>query len=215
MTRIAFAQKFEPWADLAAFGVTMVIAVVEAWNPSDIVWGLWTTSLTLGYVYILLWHIGPLLHRTQRRGRGGPVSLFTLVFIFFHFSFFHFVHSLFLNQFFPNPRIFISSFPRGGFGGQVGQFFITLRQTLYIYWPFVLTSAFSRFDIYSEALNDKNADMMTPYKNVARMHIMIIVFGFMTVAGLTSYALYLVLIFHFFPLNTLKQIGPRLSGATS
>ena len=193
----------------------MVLAVTEAWNPSDIVWSLWTTSLALGYVYIILWHIGPMLHRSQHRGRGGPFSLFTLVFIFFHFSFFHFVHSVFLNQFFPNPLLNISPFPRGGIGGIVDQFFTTLGSAFFIYWPFVLTSAFSRFDIYAEALNDKNAQMMTPYKNVARMHIMIIVFGFMTVAGLTSYALYLVLIFHFFPLNMLKQIRLRLSGATS
>ena len=93
------------------------------------------------------------------------------------------------------------------------QFFTTLRWALFIYWPFVLISAFSRFDLYTEAVNDKNAQMMTPYKNVARMHVMIIAFGFMKFAGLTSYALYLVLIFHFLPLNTLKQIGARLSGA--
>jgi len=30
MKRIAFAQKFDPWTDLAAFGITMVIAAVEA-----------------------------------------------------------------------------------------------------------------------------------------------------------------------------------------
>lgn len=215
MKRIAFAQKFEPWADLTAFGVTMVIAVAEGWNPSDIVWSLWTTSLMLGYVYIILWHIGPLLHKTQRRGRGGPLSLFTLVFIFFHFSFFHLVHSFFLSQFFPNPLLNIAPFASGEVDGVASQFFTTLRWALFLYWPFVLTSAFSRFDIYTEALNDKNADMMTPYKNVARMHIMIIVFGFMMVAGLTSHALYLVLIFHFFPLNTLKQIRSRLSEATS
>ena len=44
-----------------------------------------------------------------------------------------------------------------------------------------------------------------PYKNVVRMHILIFVFAFLSVVGLRSFVLYVVLVFYFFPIGALLR----------
>ncbi len=45
---------------LLLFAGTFVLAGVQGWSASDLMWGLWISSLTLGYATIVLSIVGPL-----------------------------------------------------------------------------------------------------------------------------------------------------------
>ena len=47
--------------------------------------------------------------------------------------------------------------------------------------------------------------MLKPYINVARMHVLIIIFGFLQAFERQGVMLYLLLIFYFFPVSTLLK----------
>ena len=48
-------------------------------------------------------------------------------------------------------------------------------------------------------------NMMLPYGNVIRMHVMIFVFAGLYSAGLQAWAIYPVLLFYFFPLRSIAK----------
>ncbi|HEX9934890.1 MAG TPA: hypothetical protein VGB38_06800 [bacterium] len=54
--------------DLLLFAVTVYVAWWKNWQVGDLAWSLWISSLTLGYLYILVSIIGTLAH--------GPAGLF-------------------------------------------------------------------------------------------------------------------------------------------
>ena len=88
--------------DLFAFAGTVACAIVFRWEARDIIWGLWISSLTVGYATIV---------SNVVRGVRGVLGdykivavvggLGALAFFTFHFGMFHFVHAVFLNGFFP------------------------------------------------------------------------------------------------------------------
>ncbi len=63
---------------LALFGVTVFMAVQESWATTDLVWGLWVSSLAVGYSLILASIVGTLVTGTpaslmpQRTRPGAP-----------------------------------------------------------------------------------------------------------------------------------------------
>jgi len=142
-------------------------------------------------------------------------GLFLLAFFTFHFGMFHFVHSAFLNMFFPmapgRPQM-----PGPGLYAQV----------FAAYWPFVLVAAVAERKAFRwlgaavagpapdtavtpeaiAARKMKNAmqggmtGMMTPYRNVVRLHLLIFFFAFAHFAKLESFLVYVVVYaVYFFP----------------
>jgi hypothetical protein len=134
-----------------------------------------------------------------------PAVLFTLGFFTVHFGGFHFVHGLFLNTFFP----LVPWYPAGKTMNQVfGVFLGLIAHATRSYWPFIFFSALSRKADFERALNAEGGpNMMMPYANVVRMHVMIFVFAGLQAAGLSAYSLYPVLILYFFPAGSLAKLA--------
>jgi hypothetical protein len=101
--------------DVAAFAVGLMAARVLGWTTTDLVWSLWLSSLTLGYLSILFaigkgFYLGsavvfsdgfPSEYRAKAVLGGSLVGLFVLAFFSVHFCAFHAVHAGFLSSFFP------------------------------------------------------------------------------------------------------------------
>jgi len=101
--------------DIAAFAVGLMAARMLGWTTTDLVWSLWLSSLTLGYLSILFaigkgLYLGsavvfsdrfPSQYRAKAVVGGSLVGLFVLAFFSVHFCAFHAVHASFLSLFFP------------------------------------------------------------------------------------------------------------------
>lgn len=192
--------------DFGVFYATIILAAKQNWQATDLVWSLWVSSLLLGYLYILL-AIAGFVNQTNR-AIPSLVSdifillggLFVLAFFTFHFGFFHLIHAIFLDEFFP---LFGADGP--GMEFSVMTVFIFIGELLKRYWPFLLFSVLSRWTSYVQAYSTKErkAMMYMPYVNVVRMHLMILLLGFLSVTtNIQGYGLYIVLIFYFFPFKT-------------
>ena len=114
--------------DVMAFFCTMYAAWALNWSTTDLVWGLWLSSLTIGYVTILSAIIGgayigtrvihhpefPAQYRMMASIGGVVFATFMLGFFSFHFGAFHSGHAVFLSDFFPlegiEPRAFSGTF---------------------------------------------------------------------------------------------------------
>jgi hypothetical protein len=209
----------EPLYDLGLFAGTVALAIWQDWSATDLVWGLWISSLLVGYAFIVVTiFVGnegggegsiPTVAVT-RATPGLPAAgrwvmgLFLLGFFTVHFGGFHFVHGLFLNQFFP-----LVSESAGSGAGWIGGFPEIVRTALERYWPFLAATVLSRradFRRSVEADRDAGASLSGPYRNVVRMHLLIFVFAGLEAAGLSGYALYPVLFFYFFPLGSVKEM---------
>ena len=188
--------------DVLAFLVTVVCVAVFHWQARDVIWGLWSSSLCVGYAFIvtaIVWTAYHAKGRERLRYAGGGVVL--LVFFTIHFGMFHFGHAVFLNAFFPllaEQDDFLN--------------FAILRAALRSYWPLVLTSFVSRFQsLRSSGFDLKSkSTFMKPYANVIRMHVLIFVFAGLAAAKLSQLAIYPVLALYFFPWgNFLRRLDRR------
>lgn len=182
--------------DLAAFGVTVILAAVLRWQAKDLIWGLWISSFCVGYTHIVMSVVAGV--RTAGGALRVPAlagGLFLLGFFTVHFGMFHFVHSMFLSQFFP----LVDS----------GMGFPDIRaiftKALGSYWPFVLVNLWYRWrDFPREGLSLAKKDaFIGPYINVIRMHLLIFVFAGLHALRLGNLAIYPVLAAYFFPWSAL------------
>ncbi len=179
--------------DGLAFAATVVLAAWLRWEAGDLIWGLWVSSLCVGYTYIVTTIVMSVVQAegAARIAMAGG-GLFMLAFFTVHFGMFHFVHSLFLNGFFPLVE------EGEGFPNLAAILGTALRS----YWPIVAATFVSRwtdFPFRQKIKLSGHATMMMPYANVIRMHLLIFVFAGLNAAGLSNYAIYPVLIAYFFP----------------
>ncbi|MCK4510221.1 hypothetical protein KAW64_00695 [bacterium] len=178
--------------DVVAFSAAIVAASVFRWEATDIIWGLWVSSLSVGFTTIVVGiasrakdpSSGPLTERLA--GGLGILAFFT-----FHFGLFHLAHSVFLSTFFPitDDDSFLSIF---------STWFVALR----LYWPFVLMTLLPKLPGLKRQWrgpDSVDASFAQPYANVVKMHLLIFVFAGLNAAGLSRYAVYPVLAFYFFP----------------
>jgi hypothetical protein len=226
------ASWLSAWPDALALAGGLALAWWLKWQVRDLVWGLWLSSLLVGYAMIVWKIFGPMLviergvatdgaSPLARTALGGAVlfgGLFLLAFFTFHFGMFHFVHSVFLNVFFPVFDPPARSFP---------------SQSLYLhvlraYWPFVLVAAVAERAAFWKpsagtaggAANVTNTlalggGMMEPYKNVVRMHLLIFFFAFAHFARLENFFVYAVVYaVYFFPWRLVKRskVAPAALG---
>jgi len=194
--------------DLVAFVGTAAASFIFSWDLAQFVWGLWLSSLLVGYA-LIVYGILTAAHRTTAaapmdgaglafRALGGAGALFMLAFFTVHFGGFHFVHGVFLGVFFPltsNNNGFDTVWINAG---------IALRTS----WPMVLGSAIAMRDKFAAAKEHFRPD--TPYRSVIRMHFLIFVFFGAKVAHVDNRWLYIVvLFFYFFPISALKWLRPH------
>jgi hypothetical protein len=186
-----------------------------------IVWSIFGPAILIGRG---AWQ-GRAMIQTEPKGRmvlGGSVlligGLFLLAFFTVHFGMFHFVHSVFLNSFFPMQP-----------GKNTWPGLALYLEVLRTYWPFVLVAAVAERQAFrlpeqgpatppdtsvkAEDVNRRLAKgrdgftgMMTPYKNVVRLHLLIFFFAFAHFAKLESFLVYAVVYaVYFFPWRLLRK----------
>ncbi|GAA4896392.1 DUF6498-containing protein [Ferrimonas pelagia] len=174
--------------------ITLGVIMLEQWRATDLIWGLWICSLSIGYLDILL----ILFRRSQ--APPLPKRLSTLVFFTFHFGFFHFVHAQFLAQFFPLPELAVgaSEDPRH-----------LLSVTLGLYWPLILTSLISQYPQLRQPISQPKQAMTRPYQNVIRMHLLILLFAALEQFDLAHWALYPIIAVYFVPWHAFRSSAPR------
>ena len=266
-------QKNALLLDLFLFVGTVALAWYEQWSAKDLVWGLWISSLVLGYSYVLTSILGGLLRGDMAIVRGkeakhyDPVEtgigtiLINIFIIFAGYSFFRkhdiallmillctaslllsiamilkegkrwaylldnwFVRiiiilpiSLFLFGFFSihflafqyiQGSVWYSLFPlnpddlSGKHINEIHFLNDVLIPSFQNYWTFILASALSRMGAYKTAFQRYGINaVFYPYLNLIRMFIMATIIGLMSWAGFSSYILYLVLFFYFFPIG--------------
>lgn len=42
------------WTDLGCFLIAVALAIIYQWEARDVIWGLWGSSLVVGYITILV-----------------------------------------------------------------------------------------------------------------------------------------------------------------
>ena len=176
-----------------AFAATVACAVVFDWQAGDIAWGLWISSLCIGYVTViaaLLFEEIP-LRRTEDKGGNALFFIgFMLVFTL-HFGLFHVLHSFALNKL----------LPLDAGHSDVPNFFLLLGRSLWRYWPLVLLNLFYRMgDLRRLNTAPGSHDAIAkPYVNVVRLHLMIAAVAILNEMGVRWLALVPVLLGCFFP----------------
>ncbi len=199
---------------LISFLITLLMAEVQQWQITDLVWSLWITSLVLGYGYLITGIAtaaiqGSLL--TSLSKKNAPLqetphipavgvilaALFMVAFFTVHFGMFHYVHSVFLNLFFPLVGEGM------GFVNPVMVIGICLRN----YWSIILLSALTQLPNFLDLVNHPQQDFMSmPYKNVVKMHLSIFVFAGLSFTKFNGIGLYYLLILYFFPFAAIKML---------
>jgi hypothetical protein len=179
-----------------AFLLTVFCAVVFRWEAKDLIWGLWISSLCVGYAFIVRIIIGGVMARPKIVPLAAALAGagFMLMFFSFHFGMFHFVHSVFLNLFFPLTPM------KDGFPN----IFLFAGLALKVYWPIVLANLLVKWPDFQEVKFDlKGAKdlMMKPYSSVMKIHMLIFVFAGMSFLHINRFAIYPILVFFFFPME--------------
>lgn len=196
MQKIFAILRRMTWADfgpdLLAFAGTVLCALVFRWQARDIIWSLWISSLSFGYLWLLAALTCAVIYTPSHKKIGAILGgLFLAAFFTFHFGLFHLVHGVFLNQFFPLVK--------EKFGPP--DIFMMIATALAAYWPFVLMTFVSRVRDFPWRQNaeDQGQAMFAPYLNVIRMHLLIFIFGALYLLHLANLALFPILLFYFFP----------------
>lgn len=194
---------------LAAFLLTVLVAILEDWQAVDIVWSMWVSSLVSGYAMILVavaagMRRGPDPSSGQSRSRTWPAllaaSLFLLAFFSVHFLMFHYVHAAITHGFFPLPGV-----P----GDETPALPGLVHVALGAYWPVVLASLAVRVDGFrAAATGDTRKAMTLPYAYVVKNHVMIFIVAALDASGLRAYILYALFAWYFFPFELLRRSRP-------
>lgn len=212
--------------DALAFAFGLAVARWAGWNTGDLIWSLWLSSLVVGYSTIV-WIIGQpavAMAMVIWRSRADPLSSvrtvlllwalillvagFMLAFFTVHFGGFHYVHSQLLLHFFP---IDVGGSASPGWAGKTVYLEIFRRYWIFLPSAFIShRAAFMRKPLALDqdrllhtfaGAGNKNRDIFAePYRNVMRMHALILFFFLAHFMGLENFAVYAVIYcVYFFP----------------
>lgn len=219
--------------DLVLFAATLVCAWVFQWKANDLIWSLWVSSLTIGYITLIFGSLirgiqnfpwktffkdisSPEFRNDFRKQIREPSSLKKLVIIIaiafivvvFLVTFFtvHFGMFHFIHGIFLNSFFPLEgiTYPKSGF--DLPKFAIQMAAR---HWEFVLASAISQFFRLDSKSDEpvKGSDFaFGPYKAVLRMHLMIFVFAFLNTIHADNFFVYaIILLVYFMPWAAFKK----------
>ena len=203
------------WPDALAFLLGLGVAWWLGWNTTDLVWSLWLSSLVVGFAMIVCGAFSPALlgFREGRTGAGvyGIASGFAmLAFFTVHFGMFHAVHAAILNTFFPvdgsgehpGVNLFVEVLRRYGWFLPVAALAERQGFRLPVMPPEPPATSVKAVDIAARKARQAYGwtAVMTPYKNVIRMHLLIFFFAAAHFLKFESFAIYAVVYaVYFFP----------------
>ena len=190
----------------------------QGWQPHDVIWSLWATSLLAGYGTLLFGVLGQ-AWRSLRGVELDPdklivavpglllAGLFFLGFFTVHFGMFHAIHGVFLNHFFP-----LVDWGRDEPGLPV-QVFAYLAACFERYPLFIAICLLAQLPGWFGGLGLRAA-FTAPYANVIKLHLTILAIGFSQALGMEAVALIVFLAVYFLPLRTLfAALRPPRPGA--
>lgn len=222
MQNFDLVKKYTIWIkvlpNIFSFLLSLGAAYYLHWQTKDLVWSLWISSLLLGYIIFISFAIKALYYTITQMPKNIIKTLISsaimLLFFFIHFGGFHLGHAVFLNTFF-----------NIGFFESMGSIFeLSLWQiitniyhhliTPYAYFIVAILIAERAFlqQIFKKPRKNAthkldNSMMFYPYKNVIKMHIILIVFGMVFALGIESFIMTAIIYFIYFaPIKELKQV---------
>lgn len=155
---------------VVSFAASLALAWHEGWRTTDLVWGLWLSSLVVGYVTLLAGMIG-LGWRHGRERAGVILPWLGAGFFSLHFFGLHWLIASVL------PMAFPLEAARGGVWRL--SFWTTVGAA---YWPVVALTFVARGDVVLGAV--RHFDEVSPYLNLVRLLLLIIP---CTMLGLLGY----------------------------
>lgn len=192
-----------------SFALIVISALYFKWEAKDIIWGLWASSLSIGYALILIGSLqGLFIGKVGERVVAAISLIFTIPFFTVHFGGFHLGHAAFLMHFFPVnaplPSETYHFLSRRFVALSANQELLTYIANLVFifksYWIVVAVTFISRYGDFKKIVTGKAAfNFISPYANVIRMHVLIFIFAGMNAANLDRYVIYPVLLLYFFP----------------
>ncbi|CAI8158139.1 MAG: Uncharacterised protein [Pseudidiomarina mangrovi] len=214
--------------DLLAFAAGIYMASTSNWDTGNLIWGLWLSSLVVGYC-MLGWYLarafwlevsqpeasfsfGVPISRWLTRALAVAIMIFFISFFSVHFSGFHFIHSIFVNFFFPIDPSLADEIPTSE------DYWLVVEQ-VWLFVPLALWAERDAFFRKAEPLlklrEGYGEEMMAPYRQVIRLHLLIFFFAFAMWLQLPPWLIYTVVYFvYFFPWKAVKQAmrpTPQLS----
>ena len=181
-----------------SLAVTLVAAWVLRWDAGDLMWGAWASSLTFGWAFGLVLIIANPEEVDAGEGPGNWGILLLMVgFFSAHFMLFHYFQGMVLTMFFPvRPDT-----------GKLLDLLLYPFPALWLYWPIVAATFFSRFDELRDAAepSEDNLRLLRPYGNVVRIQVLVFLFLVLGAMNLIRFAAYPVLILYFFPIPRLAE----------
>ena len=195
-TNLRSPTRTDFWLDGLGFALGVGYAWWVGWRVAELLWSLWLSSLVFGGVWMLLTVLRARARDADTRLsslRSMQASL--LLFTALHFGGIHFVHSLFLIIFFPLLP------PGFGFGEHY-------LQVLRACFPWLLAMACAEHRVLANvpvvrlarttadrARRPQNLfglDPLAAYRNVMRMHLLLIAAIPLVHAGVPSVVIYLL-----------------------
>lgn len=197
-----------PATDLVAFVVALAMAWYFRWQARDLIWSLWLSSVVFGYATILsLAFRGHTLAGPASGAKSsasarlpGFAVVAGAVFFSLHFGIFSLVHSGFLAFLFPLDH------------ADTGPSLSLYGEVVRRYWPFIVVTLVA--DGRHLLRPPTGATALLPYRNVLRMHLLILLFGFLFFLGIENFLAYaLIYAFYFAPWERLLTRGSTTPGS--
>lgn len=165
---------------LVSNSIVIILAIVQKWDTSTVLWVYWMQSVTIGFfqfLRILSLKKFSTENFTINNKPALPIpqtKIFTAFFFAFHYNFFHFIYAIFLFHFFTKQPLDFAYLFTGGL-------------------IFFLNHAFSYYQnriIDEQKIQNIGQLMFSPYARIIPMHL-IIIFG--TLLGQSALIVFLLL----------------------
>jgi hypothetical protein len=130
-----------------------------------------------------------------------PTALYMFFFFVGHFGGFHAGHGFVLSLLVPVELQIPGDLD--SLTGARNLFFSFFRVLLTAYWPYVLSVTVKSFFTYRKLFTDEAKEnfMLLPYRNVVRIHLLIMVLAPVALAGLGKVVMIIALFFFYFPVE--------------
>ena len=207
--------------DALGFAIGLAVSFGLGWQTSDLLWGLWLSSLVVGFITLVVGVVRAPALAPGRTGRLVAAKVAAVLFFTLHFGLFHFVHSLFLMGLFPPAGV-------ASVSGNVMRYDslgAVYGAVLHSGWPWLVAAALAERHALVRAWQAapvlgavvvannplQGFDAFGPYRNVIRMHLLIFALLFLSLAGADGAIAYvLVQAAWFFPW---RLVLPRRAAA--
>ncbi len=216
---MAAARGLRPWlTEALAFVVTLWWAVASGLQPADLVWGLWISSLTSGWLLLLLTFgtsiLFPAAARIPEAERTGQRAAAMVVIGAIFIGVFGVVHAALIAMFEEVVGAPAAVDARTA-GDAVRQFLGLAWSALQAYWPLALTTSVVGLKTFVRAVTSEDDDdlILGPWIGIARLQVVTFVLIGFNLLGLRSVLLAGLLAAVFFPVERYAFVHVRGRGS--